>query len=189
MKDKFAHLHREYSLKLSRSLMLLPNQFEIYSRLLNLATRRGLTVLFFSPDEVSYLGGYYLWGTVGVAKGPLEEMLPVLAHELGHHMARKRTRDKEELLHNVIETRMIFTPDMIRDFLDDYTEENRAWRYAERLLTFISLRTTENANPQPNGGRFRPADRPRPPTAGGVTRNQGGRQIERNGYRINNDAQ
>jgi hypothetical protein len=130
----------EWKEKLTRRLLFIDNKFSIYQKLMSLTRKRNLKIVFFSDSESKKIGadGYYSLGTIGLRECPLERLIPIFAHELGHFSNRKKLPGYDEHTLQMVMSRL--PPVKINEgeqFLDDFSEEDRAWKFAERLISLL----------------------------------------------------
>ena len=116
------------------------NQKAIHERLLDLAKKRKIKILYI-PESEEGVTGYAFINLIAIRKGLLLiEEIAVLAHEIGHWLDRQQLPDYHEKLYSACAQDCYYPEPGEKSFLHDDNLENRAWKRAERIIRVILWR-------------------------------------------------
>lgn len=127
--------------ELQQFLLYQDGKYELFRWVCALIHKRGVRLVWLTKDERERMGadGYACLNVLGVPSGcPLEELIPILCHEIGHW---SRDRHRQGCLGLYAEaTRQKYYPaieplDGVK-WRDDEADEQRAWKFSKRIIGF-----------------------------------------------------
>ena len=126
-------------------LLCRDRKYELLKWIIDMAGKRKIKIVWLSEEERKRIGvdGYAYINTLGIPREcPLEEIIPILGHEIGHWSQNRRrpgmvgvyAATARHGLYPVIGTEESVT------FRDNEADEFRAWDFSRRLIEFYYRR-------------------------------------------------